>query len=274
MSFLSVIHPLRIPIPMSEKKSRVQQENSYKITYCLRVFPTQVLQLDLGLLRLEAWLQEVDMWLKRVIVCVVPKLQGLVFQCKPCSPGRKSRPLVKGWEVGCLLLWLFFPAVTSCTSWCSLLWKWNERARPLARQACARVCPSPQSSLATGPRFVETWGMTARGRYVIKESDSLCGAKTAGFSIPMQTLPPQGEKVAHWSGRSLAWGVCSDSPPQRWCVDRRVYQAGVIRTSHTNFTFHLVFLIAPVLVLSDTCCWYLVASVLAPGPRQCWHRIF
>ncbi len=30
--------------------------------------------------------------------------------------------------------------------------------------------------------------MTARGGYVTKESDSLCGAKTAGFSIPMQTL--------------------------------------------------------------------------------------
>ncbi len=34
-SFLSVLHPLRIPIPMHEKKFRVQQENSYKITYCL-----------------------------------------------------------------------------------------------------------------------------------------------------------------------------------------------------------------------------------------------
>jgi hypothetical protein len=34
-SFLSVVHPLRIPIPMCEKKIRVQQENSYKITYCM-----------------------------------------------------------------------------------------------------------------------------------------------------------------------------------------------------------------------------------------------
>ncbi len=40
--------------------------------------------------------------------------------------------------------------------------------------------------------------MTARGGYVTRESDSLCGAKTAGFSIPMQNLAPQGEKVAHW----------------------------------------------------------------------------
>jgi hypothetical protein len=87
-----------------------------------------------------------------------------------------------------------------------------------------------------------------------KESDSLCGAKTAGFSIPMQNPAPQGEKVAHRLGRSLDWGVCSDSPPQRWCIGERVYQAGVIRTPRTNFTFHLIFLNAPVLVLSDTCC--------------------
>ncbi len=40
--------------------------------------------------------------------------------------------------------------------------------------------------------------MTARGEYVTKESDSLCGAKTAGFSIPMQNPADQGEKVAHW----------------------------------------------------------------------------
>jgi hypothetical protein len=32
-SFLSVVHPLQIPIPMYKKKIRVQQENSYKISY-------------------------------------------------------------------------------------------------------------------------------------------------------------------------------------------------------------------------------------------------
>jgi hypothetical protein len=37
-SFLSVVHPLRILIPMCVKNIRVQQENLYKITYCLRVF--------------------------------------------------------------------------------------------------------------------------------------------------------------------------------------------------------------------------------------------
>ncbi len=43
-SFLSVNHPLQIPNPMYEKKIWVRQENLYKITYCLRVFPTYFLQ--------------------------------------------------------------------------------------------------------------------------------------------------------------------------------------------------------------------------------------
>jgi hypothetical protein len=42
-SFLSVVHPLRIPIPMYEKKIQVQQQNSWKITYCLHVLPTKFL---------------------------------------------------------------------------------------------------------------------------------------------------------------------------------------------------------------------------------------
>ena len=39
-SFLSIVHPLRIPIPMFKKKVQVQQENLYKITYGLCVIPT------------------------------------------------------------------------------------------------------------------------------------------------------------------------------------------------------------------------------------------
>ncbi len=42
-SFLSVFHPLRIPIPMYKKKVRVQQENSLKITICFCVLPTKFL---------------------------------------------------------------------------------------------------------------------------------------------------------------------------------------------------------------------------------------
>ncbi len=42
-SFLCVVRPLQIPIPMCEKKIRVQPENQQKITYCLRVLPTKFL---------------------------------------------------------------------------------------------------------------------------------------------------------------------------------------------------------------------------------------
>ncbi len=38
-SFLSVVHPLLIHIPMYEKKVRVQQENSKKFTYPTRGIP-------------------------------------------------------------------------------------------------------------------------------------------------------------------------------------------------------------------------------------------
>ncbi len=42
-SFLSVVRPLQIPIPMCKKKIWVQQENLWKLTYCLRVLPTYFL---------------------------------------------------------------------------------------------------------------------------------------------------------------------------------------------------------------------------------------
>ncbi len=51
--------------------------------------------------------------------------------------------------------------------------------------------------------------MTARGGYVTKESDSLCGVKTAGFSIPMQTLLPREKNcplVSSLSAKSVLAG--------------------------------------------------------------------
>jgi hypothetical protein len=38
-SFLSVVHPLQIPLPMYEKKVRVHQENLQKFTYPTRGIP-------------------------------------------------------------------------------------------------------------------------------------------------------------------------------------------------------------------------------------------
>ena len=45
---------------------------------------------------------------------MVPKLQGLVSRCKTLLPGEKSRPLVKGWGVGCFTTRLLSPQFTSC----------------------------------------------------------------------------------------------------------------------------------------------------------------
>ncbi len=56
--------------------------------------------------------------------------------------------------------------------------------------------------------------MTARGGYVTTESDSLFGAKTAGFSIPMQNPAPQGEKVAHWLKGGEWDAYCYDYLPR------------------------------------------------------------
>jgi hypothetical protein len=40
MALLLAKDEVQIPIPMYEKKFWVQQENLYKITYCLRLFQT------------------------------------------------------------------------------------------------------------------------------------------------------------------------------------------------------------------------------------------
>ncbi len=66
-------------------------------------------------------------------------------------------------------------------------------------QICAFVCPSPQSSLTTGPRFVETPAMTTLGGYVTGKRGQVC--------VVPKLSAPQGEKFAHRLGRSFAWGV-------------------------------------------------------------------
>jgi hypothetical protein len=42
-SFLCIVCPLRIPIPMCKNKIQVQQENSLKFTYCLCVSITNLI---------------------------------------------------------------------------------------------------------------------------------------------------------------------------------------------------------------------------------------
>jgi hypothetical protein len=52
------------------------------------------MQLDLGLLDLATKLHEEDTWLREEeIVCVVPKLQGLVSKCKNPAPQGEKLPI-------------------------------------------------------------------------------------------------------------------------------------------------------------------------------------
>ena len=57
----------------------------------------------------------------------------------------------------CLTITYFARTIPLCTSWCSLPWKRNA----ISKAGVHCVCPSPQSSLATGPRFVRLGDVTA-----------------------------------------------------------------------------------------------------------------
>ncbi len=77
--------------------------------------------------------------------------------------------------------------------------------------------------------------MTARGGYVTKESDSLCGAKTAGFSIPMQTLLPREKKLAidrdgYWPGEFAVIAHHRGGALADTCIKRASY-APLVKTS-------------------------------------------
>ena len=68
-----------------------------------------------------------------------------------------------------------------------------------AGQICAFGCPSPQSSLTTGPRFAETPAMTALGRNNTGKRGQVCVVPKLSRVIDSVQIPaPQGEKVAHW----------------------------------------------------------------------------
>jgi hypothetical protein len=70
--------------------------------------------------------------------------------------------------------------------------------------------------------------------------ESLCGAKTAGFSIEMQNPAPQGEKlpIDQYDHETGEFAVMAHH--RGVCIDGRMYQAGVIRAPPTNFTSHAV----------------------------------
>ena len=101
----------------------------------------------------------------------------------------------------------YFPTITSWLSWYSLLCKRMSILLPIGGRSWAFVCPSPQSSLTTGPRFVETPAMTALGRYVTgTRGKSLCGAKTQQGQYPSAKPGSPGRKSRPSIGQSLSWG--------------------------------------------------------------------
>ena len=82
-------------------------------------------------------------------------------------------------------------------------------------QTCAHICPSPQSSLATGPRFIRLEAWLHEEVTWLKGGDSLRGAKTAGFSIKVQTPAPQGEKLSIDQDDHRTGEFGSENPPWR-----------------------------------------------------------
>jgi hypothetical protein len=46
-SFLTIVHPFRIPIPIYEKKIWVQQENLYKISYLFTCISNLILAIHM-----------------------------------------------------------------------------------------------------------------------------------------------------------------------------------------------------------------------------------
>ena len=105
------------------------------------------------------------------------------------------------------------------------------------------ICPSSQSSLMTGPRFVENLAMTTLGGYVTGKRGQVCVVpKTQQGYSPVQNPAPQGEKVAHRSGRSLAWGVWKDAHHRARAVTDACIMRASYRPSQTNCQYPNRFL--------------------------------
>ena len=80
-------------------------------------------------------------------------------------PREKSRPLVKGWGVGCLKTTTILRCtIASCMPWCSLPWKRNE----FPRQACAASVPHHKT-------------------HENENRPPLCGSLSQYFSLPIPT---------------------------------------------------------------------------------------
>jgi hypothetical protein len=94
------------------------------------------------------------------------------------------------------------------------------------------------SSLATGPRFVETWGVTAGGGYVTREKrESLCVAKTQQGLVAWCKPCSPGWKSCPSIRMIIGLGSLERCPPPSEGGDWCMYQAGIIPSSWTNCPF-------------------------------------
>ena len=121
----------------------------------------------------------------------------------------------------------YFPAIISWLSWYSLLCKRNEHAPSVSRQIWAFVCPSPQSSLTTGPRFVETPAMTALGGYVTGTREQVCVVPKLRRVIALcKTLLPREKKSPIDWDDHRPWEFV-ECPPQSKGRDGCMHQMGI-----------------------------------------------
>ncbi len=126
----------------------------------------------------------------------------------------------------------FSARITSCTSWCSLLQKRNGSFG----QAYAHVCPSSQSILATGPRFVWLNLWLHEEDMWQKQKWSFVWWQNCRVYYRSANPAPHGEKLPidqndHWPRE---FGVKPHHGGR--CIDGQSYQVGVIRIPPTNFT--------------------------------------
>ena len=129
------------------------------------------------------------------------------------------------------------PQIISCTSWCSLLWKRNDQRIPVSGQVCAHIFPSPQSNLATGPRFIRLEVWLHEEDTWLKGGASLCGTKTAGFSIKVQNPAPQWEKLPIDQDDHRIGEFGSKNPPRRVVHSRTLVSSG--HHPHPSHKLHL-----------------------------------
>jgi hypothetical protein len=147
----------------------------------------QVLQLDLGLYDLACDCMRRIRDKNRIDGLYGGKTAGFTIKVQTLPPREKSCPLVKGWEVGCLLQ-LFSPCESphahhgAACSKCGI---------PVLGRGTLASVPHHNQVLQLDLGLYDLTCGCMRRIHDKNRSDSLCDAKTAGFTIKVQTLLPR-----------------------------------------------------------------------------------